>query len=361
MSLQRRRPSFAVVRLCAAVLAGLVLGEAGLAQDAPPSSDPLAAIAAASDEDASLDRARSVARTLAPLHALIVARDGTAIIEERLRGPGLDEPVNIKSASKTIIATMVGRAIAEGVLAGPDQKIAALLERDLPENADPRLGTVTVGNLLSMQAGLGRTSGPNYGAWIKSPNWVRYVLSRPFADDPGGGMLYSTGNSHLLSAILTRASGRSTRSLFEDWIARPLGIRAGGWARDPQGIFLGGNEMALSPRALLAFGEMIRNGGKVGDRQIVPAEWIAESWKPRTRSVFSGEQYGYGWFITSMRGHPVHYAWGYGGQMLYVVPDLRLVVVMTSDTAMPSGRTGHVRDLHRLVEDEIIPAVALRD
>jgi hypothetical protein len=80
--------------------------------------------------------------------------------------------------------------------------------------------------------------------------------------------------------------------------------------------------MALSPRALLAFGEMVRNGGVAGEAQVVPAGWIAESWTPRTRSVHSGEQYGLGWFIASMGGHPVYYAWGFGGQMLYIVPDL---------------------------------------
>jgi CubicO group peptidase (beta-lactamase class C family) len=344
---------------CLALLATTAAAQQDLPPDAPRpgTAAPLPSTAA---QTPSIDRVREIAKDLAPLRAIIVAQNGVPLLEERVRGAGLDEPVNIKSASKTIIATLVGRAIAEGHLSGPDQKIAPLLERDLPETADPRLATITLGNLLSMQAGLERASGPNYGAFVGSPNWVRYVLSRPFVGEPGGGMLYSTGNTHLLSAILTRTGKRSTRALFDDWIGRPLNIRAGGWERDPQGIYLGGNEMALSPRALLRFGEMIRNGGKVGDDQIVPAEWIAESWKPRTRSVFSGESYGYGWFITEMRGHPVYYAWGYGGQMLYLVPELKLTVVITSDTSMPGGRTGHVRDLHRLLADEIIPAVTGR-
>lgn len=347
--------------LASAALAAccVLLPASALSQEEPPASraEPAPADTAGIP---SLERAAEAARALPSLHGLIVAQDGRPLVEERVRGPGLDTPVNVKSAAKTIIAALVGRAIAEGVLSGPDEKIAPLLQRDLPENADGRLGEITIGNLLSMQAGLGRTSGPNYGAFVRSANWVRYVLSRPFVDDPGGGMLYSTGNTHLLSAILTRQTGRSTRALFDDWIGKPLGIRAGGWERDPQGIFLGGNNMQLSPRALLRFGEMIRNGGKTGEVQVVPEDWIRTSWQPRTRSVFTGEQYGYGWFITEMRGHPVQYAWGYGGQMLYLVPDLRLTVVITSDSATPSGRSGYVRDLHRLVADEIIPAIEQR-
>jgi CubicO group peptidase (beta-lactamase class C family) len=304
--------------------------------------------------------AASRAQELPQLHALLVAHEGQPVLEIGLRGAGLDQPVNIKSASKAIIATLVGRAIAEGMLEGIDQPVAPLLADDLPAEADPRLERVTIGNLLSMQSGLERTSGANYSRWAASGDWVRYALSRPFVDEPGGRMLYSTGNTHLLSAILTKVSGRSTRALFEEWLGEPLGIEVGGWDRDPQGIYLGGNNMAMSPRDLLRFGEVIRNGGMHGGVPVVPPEWISESWKPRTRSIHSGDAYGLGWFITSMRDHTVYYAWGFGGQMLYIVPDLALTVVMTSDATMPSGRTGYVDELHRLVEHHIIPAAEER-
>jgi CubicO group peptidase (beta-lactamase class C family) len=295
------------------------------------------------------------ARALDRLHGLIVARHGEIVIEERFRGPDLDQPVNIKSASKSIISALVGRAIEEGLLEGIDQPIASLLAGDLPKNPDPRLQRVTIGNLLSMQSGLERTSGRNYGRWVQSRNWVRFALARPFVDEPGGGMLYSTGNTHLLSAILAKVSGRSTRELFAEWLAEPLGIRVGAWDRDPQGVYLGGNNMALSPLALLRFGEMMRNKGRAGDEQLLSAAWVAEAWRPRTRSIHSGDEYGLGWFMREMRGHQVYYAWGFGGQMLYIVPDLALTIVMTSDE-MPAGATGYVGDLHRLVSEGIIPA-----
>jgi CubicO group peptidase (beta-lactamase class C family) len=296
------------------------------------------------------------AREIQPLETLIVARDGEIIAEEGFRGHSTRAPTNIKSASKSVISALVGIAIDKGVLEGPDQKVAPLLSRDLPENPDPRLNEVTIGNLLSMQAGLGRTSGPNYGRWISSGNWVRAVLARPFAGDPGGGMLYSTGNTHLLSAILTRKTGRSTRALAEDWLEPLDGFAIASWDRDPQGIYFGGNQMAMSPRSLLAFGELYRNGGKVGETQVLSPGWIETSWQPRTRSVFSGEQYGYGWFISQMGGHDTYYAWGYGGQMLYIVPDLDLTVVMTSAEDNPSARNGH-RDLLHALMGEIIGAV----
>ena len=74
-----------------------------------------------------------------------------------------------------------------GLLEGPDQKIGALLEERIPAGADPRVRGITIGNLLSMQAGLERTSGRNYGRWVQSSDWVAHALSRPFVDVPGGG------------------------------------------------------------------------------------------------------------------------------------------------------------------------------
>ena len=307
-------------------------------------------------DTATVARTVATAERLPRIRSLLVLRDGQALVERRFNGgPPLDRPVNIKSASKSVISALVGIAISRGVLKGVDQSITAVLGRDAPADPDPRLARVTIGNLLSMQAGLERTSGEFYGRWVSSPNWVRFALSRRFVDEPGGGMLYSTGNTHLLSAMLTRASGRSTLQLAKEWLGQPLGITILAWPADPQGIYFGGNEMRLSPRALARFGELYRLGGIVDGKRIVPASWIEQSWTPRTISPWSGGQYGYGWFIGQAAGHPVRFAWGYGGQMVYVLPDLRLTVVMTSD---PSGArdSEHIDALHRLLADSIVPA-----
>jgi CubicO group peptidase (beta-lactamase class C family) len=288
------------------------------------------------------------------LRTVIIARRGEILAERGYRGHSVATPTNIKSVSKSIISALVGIAIDKGILEGVDQKIASLLTQELPPDPDPRLAEITIGHLLSMQAGLERTSGANYGRWVSSPNWVRSALARPFVDEPGGSMLYSTGSSHLLSAILTRLTGRSTLALARDWFGPLGGFSIADWERDPQGIYIGGNQMAMSARSLLAFGELYRNGGKTADgRSLISKDWIDLSWQPRTRSRFSGDSYGYGWFLREIAGVKVRYAWGYGGQMLYVVPELELTVVMTSDDASPAGRTGYRDDLHDLMANII--------
>jgi CubicO group peptidase (beta-lactamase class C family) len=304
-----------------------------------------------------IERAEGLKR----LHTLIVARDGKVIAERVFRGPGLNRPVNVKSISKSIVSALVGIAIERGVLKGPDQPVAALLPNDLPQRPDPRLARLTIRNLLSMQAGLERTSGRNYGRWVASKNWVRHVLARPFVDEPGGGMLYSTGDWHVLSAILTRQSGRNTHALARDWLGTPLGIRIPPWQKDPQGIFMGGNNMRLSPRALLRFGELYRNRGLHRGKRILPESWIRASWTPRTRSPFSGDEYGYGWFQTPMCDRTVYYARGFGGQFVHVVPSLAMTVVITSEKTTRTRIGGYRESLTSLLRDHLIAAAVKAD
>jgi CubicO group peptidase (beta-lactamase class C family) len=340
--------SFARPKAGLTLLLALALAGSASAQPAPSPPAP---------DRKRIDETVERAVALPNLRSLILSHDGNVLAERALQGARLDRPTNIKSASKTIMSALVGVAIERGVLQGTGQPIASILGPSIPSDADARIRQVTIGHLLSMQAGLERTSGRNYGAWIGSGNWVRYALSRPFVDEPGGRMLYSTGSTHLLSAALTRASKRSTLELARDWLGEPLEITIAPWTRDPQGIFLGGNEMALSPRALHRFGEMYRMGGTIDGKRVVPESWISESWTPRTSSPFTGDRYGYGWFLREMRGHKAYYAWGFGGQMLYVIPSLGLTVTITSDSTEPSREDNYVGQLHALVADGIVPAL----
>ena len=302
------------------------------------------------------ERIRAQAGQLPRLHTLIVAHDGATLLEATFRGSPADRPVNIKSLAKTVLATLVGCAVDRGVLDGPEQPITTALGPLVPANADPRIELVTIGHLLSMQAGLERTSGANYGSWVTSRNWVQNALSRPFVAEPGGPMLYSTGSSHLLSAILTQTTGQTTHQLANAWLAEPLNIRIPPWDRDPQGIYLGGNNMLLSPRGLLRFGEMIRQGGRLDGREVVSRDWITTSWQPRTASRWTGHRYGYGWFMTETAGHDHYYGWGYGGQMLHVVPSLALTIAVTSDPNVRSREEGHMAGLRALVAETIASA-----
>ena len=296
-----------------------------------------------------------VAHTLPRLRSLLVSVDGELVEERYFNGARSTEWANLKSASKSILSTLVGIAVDRGHL-----KISDPIIKFLPEHldaiTDPAKKRITIEDLLTMRSGLESTSNVNYGRWVASDNWVRHILTRPLVDQPGGAMIYSTGNSHLLSAILTKATKMSTFEFARRYLADPLGIALRPWIRDPQGIYLGGNDMHLTPRAMLKYGELYLNCGRVREKQIISEHWISETLKPRTQSNWSGREYGYGWWIDHLSGHTTEYAWGHGGQFIFTVPSLKLVAVTTSVPSPGEGRREHQRTIYDLMERHLIPA-----
>jgi CubicO group peptidase (beta-lactamase class C family) len=312
-------------------------------------------VAAYIDHERVQETVAKVAR-LQRFHSVIVAHDGTLVAEQVFRGPGLDHPINIRSAAKAIIGALVGIAIDKGMIKGVDEPILPLLKARAPANLDPKVAKITIDHLLSMRAGLERTSGwPNYDRWVQSPDWVSHVLSRKSVYGPGRNVVYSTGNTHLLSAILTDVSGTDTWQLTQSWLGKPLDIAIRQWKRDPQGIYFGGDETLLSPRDLLRFGEMYRNDGVYGGSQIVPRNWIRASWTPH--AIDTGDRvFGYGWIIAGPPGHPVYFAWGVGGQILCVIPSLKLTIVMTCDPPPRAELKAHNLAVHELVTSGFMSA-----
>jgi CubicO group peptidase (beta-lactamase class C family) len=279
------------------------------------------------------------------------------VLERYFGGARAATPANIKSASKSVIAALVGIAVARGLIKSVNQPIVDYF----PELAkDPEKGkrAITIEDLLTMRSGLESTSGRQYGAWVQSKNWVRYVLAQPLVDEPGTRVEYSTGSSHLLSAILTKATKTSTWQFAQAELAKPLGFPLARWLQDPQGIYFGGNEMLMTPRQMIRFGELYENDGRVGDRVVIPSDWIDRTQVGRGRSRWgSDREYGYGFWIREFAGHKSYYAWGYGGQFIFVIPRLDLVVVTTSRSDVSRERRDHNDAIYDIVENLIVPKV----
>lgn len=316
-----------------------------------------AAPARAADPDA-LRRVAQLAQGMPQLRSLVVVERGEIVLARAYRGPALDAPVSVKSVSKTVLAALVGCALDRGVFDGLDQPVAPLLRDKLPKTPDPRLARVTVGDLLTMRGGQRSVSGRGYVPWVSTGDWAAAALAQPFVAEPGTRWTYSTGSSHILGVAMARAAGRDLQALAQAWLGDPLGVAFPPWTRDPTGDYLGGNDMRVSPLGLARFGEMMRRGGVWGWRRVLPAAWVRESWRPRALSTGSRHAYGYGWFLADADGREVSFARGYGGQMVYVCPTLRLTAVATSDANLPGRLRGHVGRLNDLFAQHITAAVA---
>lgn len=300
---------------------------------------------------AQTDDLRSAIAELPQLHSIQISRGSDTLFAEAPRGPGLERLANIKSCSKSVVALLLGAAIDRGEVPSVSAPLSDVAPGILPANATPGAGDITLEDLVTLRAGLERTSGPNYGAWVNSRNWLADALSRPMVAEPGGQMLYSTGSTHILGAALTEATGQSLLAQARDRLGRPLGIEIPPWTRDPQGYYMGGNNMALRPTAMLKIAKLMRDDGRYDGEQIIPQSWIAASTVPHARSPWSGLAYGYGWFL-SASGYTL--ARGYGGQIIASHKERDLAVAITSDPNQPARSGGYFGDLMRLLEGPVM-------
>ncbi len=265
------------------------------------------------------------------VQSLVIQKNGEIVTELYSGSMNGNRNVNIKSASKSVLSILIGIAIDKGYLESVDQTIDEFFPEYFDENPDSEKASITIKDLLTMRSGLETSSFRNYGRWVLSRNWALFTLNQPMIDRPGGNMIYSTGTSHLLSVILTRASGISTLEFGNRYLFRPMGITVGGWDRDPQGYYMGGNNMALSPYDLIKIGQLMMDVGQFNGEQLVSREWILESVEIYTRSNFNPYNYGYMWWRKPIGKYEVFFAWGNGGQYILILPELDSVISITSN------------------------------
>ncbi len=284
------------------------------------------------------------------VECILVARAGRLLADVYLRGTRPGALRNVKSASKSVLSAVVGSAVERDELELDDpvsRYLSAARELD-----DPVKRSITVQDLLGMRSGLESTSFGNYSSWVSTRNWVASALARPLVDQPGTRRRYSTGDTHLLSAMVTAATGTSTLAYAEQHLFRPLGITRLSWQRDPQGVHFGGNNLSLAARDLARFGQLYLDRGRFGDQQIISHDWVRRSTRAQGTTQ-SGEwgRYGWLWWLRPPHERGAFSANGFGGQYLYISPAHELLVVIGS-TEVSKGRDWR-RDLFEQIVDGI--------
>jgi CubicO group peptidase (beta-lactamase class C family) len=291
------------------------------------------------------------ARDLSGLRALLVAVDGQLLVE-RYWDSGPDEHADTMSVTKSITGALVGAALADGSLRGLEQPLAELLP-DQAARMSPAVAAITLRQLLTMTSGL-PGDGSDLPAWTQGQDWVGDILTTGVVTDPGTEFAYSNSSAHLLAAVLVEATVRSVLDFACAVLFDPLGVdtrpattvmaaddpgsaryeAAPGfvWPQDPQGVHTGFGWAKLTARDMLAFGQLHLDRGRWDGQQLLPADWVtaATTAQVPVDHYPSTDGYGYQWWITTANGHPAAVAWGLGGQLIEIVPDLGLVVVVST-------------------------------
>ena len=316
---------------------------------------------------AALDR--EVETRYRSVDALLVVRRGYLVFERYFGGGGPEEKHLVASVTKSFISALVGIAIDRGFIAGVHQRVLDYFPEHAAGRQDPLKRQLTIKHLLTMTSGFQwRTGRRSHELYIdrlrRSRDWVAFILSLPVMERSLGTFQYNSGNTHLLSAILTRSTGQTAEEFAAETLFKPLGIepptvniehtfsqadifrnKSGGWPQDPQGNSIGGWGLALKARDMARFGTLYLNIGQWDGEQIFPTTWVADSVRPHT------PEYGYQWWLRDVDGVFTYAAVGQGGNHIFCLPEKDLVVVVASN---PGGRW---RDRWALLEDLIIPAV----
>jgi CubicO group peptidase (beta-lactamase class C family) len=350
------RPAFFALAMA------LVLVVPACREDAAPGADEVESqIAAAVDEQlGGLSDADQV-------RVIVAARDGE-VVYERYTGTTPEEWQDIASMTKSVLSTLVGIAVADGLLSLDDT-----LAEALPTYAGqmkPAVSKVTLRHLLTMSGGF-----PDDVTFIESHDPVAASLAA--GSGATGDFIYAEPDVHVLSAVLMEAAGMSVLDYARKELFDPLGIDTRpaletrsakkfeaadfAWVADPQGVHQGGFWMKLRPEDMLKLGQLYLDEGVWEGERIVPAAWVQDA---TTRQVIAAGQnshlpdYGYLWWVGEMDGERAFAAIGIGGQRVLVVPDRRLVVVTSVEipvaTDLPSHSLGTVMDY--VVESTVVSA-----
>lgn len=323
---------------------------------------PHSSAAAAGLSEAQLDQAFQAGRELPGLYGMLLLRGGALVGEAYYNGKGADDLLQLRSVTKTVMATLIGMAIAEGTIASIDQPIADYLAADYGVLLTNKPG-LRIRDLLTMTAGLrwDESTAAGYNDWVLSPDPTRYVLQREAVDPPGQRFAYNSGTSHLLSVVLSKAAGLSTEQYAAQKLFAPLGITRWGWARLGDGYHNGAADLQLRARDLAKLALLWQQGGRWQQQQLVPADWMAAAGRSQiSRSNPLGglaiTDYGYLWWLGQQGGQAFQLAWGYGGQFVLTLPGRDFSVVMLNQHNVAQAPQQESRSMGLLVQN-VLPAL----
>jgi CubicO group peptidase (beta-lactamase class C family) len=323
-----------------------------------------------------------VKETFPAVKGVLVVRNGYVVFENYYQGYDRSDYHHVFSVTKSAISALVGIALKEDHIENLDQRLPEFFPEHFGPGTDPRKRRITLENLLTMTNGFRLNSFYNNKGFeqiLSSDDVVEASIGQPMAKEPGEEFNYSDGDTHLISAILTKTTGQSALAYAHENLFGPLGIdsdpdasiqgvpanrrrfeQAGFvWADDGQGNSVGAGRLKLTARDMAKIGYLYLQDGRWEGRQIVPRGYVRASTREQLQTGYSPggvpAGYGYLWWTRKVEGYRAFYAAGYGGQFIYVIPELNLVAVIVSEA--PGRGEIAPQSPDGLLDYDVVPAV----
>jgi len=314
------------------------------------------------------------------IDSVVIARNNKLVLYEQLRQEigEFDGWINnrdhrrhvLHSTSKSFTSALIGIAIDQGSIASTQVKFYDLFNYGAYDNWDPRKAEMTLEDALTMRLGLEwdewtlpYTNPNNDLVFLENNNidWAKALLDLPMTSDPGNFYAYNTAATIAIGQALQNATGIPMADFADQYLFFPMDITTAEWGRTPTGLPNGGSGLFLLPRDMAKFGQLFIDDGIWQGQQLISSAWIADSVARRVDisawSSFS-EAYGFQWWLDdfSHQGQTVaaYVTSGYGGQYIFSLPDLDLVVAFTGHNY---GNGPGVANLYEMMTGYILPSI----
>jgi CubicO group peptidase (beta-lactamase class C family) len=268
------------------------------------------------------------------MDSVLVVRHGSIVADAYYAPftPGMKHRIN--SSTKSVIGSLVAIALKDGLLTSVDQPVLGFFPEHSFANVDERKKALRLRHLLDMTSGLkwdeplSSASLESFWQMERSPDWVQFILDRPMVREPGAAFDYNSGGPHVLSAILSKVTGRSALEYAREKLFGPLGIEDVFCRHDPQGVSAGGAGLYLQPRDMARLGQLwLADGVWKGQRLMAPG-WI-DTVRHASVDMGLGPLLRYANLFWSEPAKGAYLAVGYDRQLIAVLPDLDVVAVFT--------------------------------
>ncbi|MEN2768894.1 serine hydrolase domain-containing protein [Ornithinibacillus xuwenensis] len=299
------------------------------------------------------------------INGIVLVKNGFIAYERYFNGHRAASMHHVASVTKSILSALIGIAINKGFIKHVNQKVLEFFPEYVSDSDQRQKEAITIRHLLTM------TAPYPFNDWQEpldqlcmQPDWITYTLDMLGENGTIGDFKYSTAGAHLLSAIITRSTGKSAREFANEYLFKPIGMNEipdfemesygfedlfgeniKGWVKDPHNHNTGGWGLTLTTRDMARFGHLYLNNGLWEHNQVIPKSWIIES------TANNPNHYGYLWWIYEDAFISAYAAIGDGGNMICCIPEKDFVIAIASEFMI------NPPDRWQLIKEHIIPAV----
>lgn len=284
--------------------------------------------------------------------AFIVIKNDSILFEKYFDGYNNSSLSNSFSVTKSIIVSMLGKAIMEGYIKGLDQPVSDFFN----EYKDGLAAELTVGHLASMSSGMEWDEKYYSVINITSESYFTrdlrsLILNQKIIKKPGQSFRYSSGDTQLLGMVIEKATGVSLTSYLSEKFWTPMGAENEAlWQIDSKKNKMEKAYCCISgsARDFARFGKLYINNGNWNGEQILDSSFVKKAISP----VFdNSDYYGYGWWLYNFNGKKVFTMNGHRGQFIISFPEENIIIVRQGEHNEKGDVNKQEGDLYKYISE----------